>query len=208
MSIKNACRFSVTVGNSSMNLLCNNQKVKDVRNMLIASGVLRGDEGVTVNNCIVSENSKVNAKDSIVFQQVVIKTGNKIKGNTDTMSKIKSITTEQLEKNKVAAKAAAELELGRIVLGKLQLVVEKKAPMMVGALAKANPEVSKLIIANIGSIAVGQYCPNNKKAQVAANAALNAAMLETVQAFDVQGMVDNLLEEIPGGLFDSIVEDK
>ena len=56
--------------------------------------------------------------------------------------------------------------------------------------------VGRVVIANLLNFAVSQYAPGNRKAVIAADAAMQAAMLELVQSFNVGEMIDEVLKGV------------
>lgn len=108
------------------------------------------------------------------------------------MNTIKS--TAIVAANKNAAVNAAKLEAGSIVLKKVSGIAASKAPFMVRGYV--DTAVGRVVIANLLNFAVSQYAPNNRKAVIAADAAIQAAMLELVQSFNVGEMIDEVLKGV------------
>ncbi|WWD14164.1 hypothetical protein CPL00363_CDS0150 [Klebsiella phage Torridgeon] len=110
------------------------------------------------------------------------------------MNTIKSTATAIVAANKNAAVNAAKLEAGSIVLKKVSGIAASKAPFMVRGYV--DTAVGRVVIANLLNFAVSQYAPNNRKAVIAADAAMQAAMLELVQSFNVGEMIDEVLKGV------------
>lgn len=110
------------------------------------------------------------------------------------MNTIKSTATAIVAANKNAAVNAAKLEAGSIVLKKVSSIAASKAPFMVRGYV--DTAVGRVVIANLLNFAVSQYAPNNRKAVIAADAAMQAAMLELVQSFNVGEMIDEVLKGV------------
>lgn len=106
------------------------------------------------------------------------------------MNTIKSTATAIVAANKNAAK----LEAGSIVLKKVSGIAASKAPFMVRGYV--DTAVGRVVIANLLNFAVSQYAPGNRKAVIAADAAMQAAMLELVQSFNVGEMIDEVLKGV------------
>ena len=110
------------------------------------------------------------------------------------MNTIKSTATAIVAANKNAAVNAAKLEAGSIVLKKVSGIAASKAPFMVRGYV--DTAVGRVVIANLLNFAVSQYAPGNRKAVIAADAAMQAAMLELVQSFNVGEMIDEVLKGV------------
>lgn len=110
------------------------------------------------------------------------------------MNTIKSTATAIVAANKNAAVNAAKLEAGSIVLKKVSGIAASKAPFMIRGYV--DTAVGRVVIANLLNFAVSQYAPNNRKAVIAADAAMQAAMLELVQSFNVGEMIDEVLKGV------------
>ncbi|QXV85226.1 hypothetical protein bas27_0187 [Escherichia phage TrudiGerster] len=111
------------------------------------------------------------------------------KGN-NTMSKVTSI----IAANKSAVVNAAKLEAGKIALTQITKVAAKKAPFMIKGYI--DTPIGRVVIANLLSVAVDQYAPTNAKAKAVAGAAMEAAMLEMVQSFNIAEMIDEMVKGI------------
>lgn len=110
------------------------------------------------------------------------------------MNTIKTTATAIVAANKNAAVNAAKLEAGSIVLKKVSGIAASKAPFMVRGYV--DTAVGRVVIANLLNFAVSQYAPNNRKAVIAADAAMQAAMLELVQSFNIGEMIDEVLKGV------------
>ncbi|QIN92777.1 hypothetical protein HWD12_gp102 [Phage NBSal003] len=108
----------------------------------------------------------------------------------NTMTKIANIVAA----NKSAVVNAAKLEAGKIALTQITKVAAKKAPFMIKGYI--DTPVGRVVIANLLSVAVDQYAPSNQKAKAVAGAAMEAAMLEMVQSFNIAEMIDEMVKGI------------
>ena len=108
----------------------------------------------------------------------------------NTMTKIANIVAA----NKSAAVNAAKLEAGKIALTQITKVAAKKAPFMIKGYI--DTPIGRVVIANLLSVAVDQYAPSNQKAKAVADAAMEAAMLEMVQSFNIAEMIDEMVKGI------------
>lgn len=130
------------------------------------------------------ENHAVNSNTQSVKTQT---TENKGK---NTMTKIANIVAA----NKSAVVNAAKLEAGKIALTQITKVAAKKAPFMIKGYI--DTPIGRVVIANLLSVAVDQYAPSNPKAKAVAGAAMEAAMLEMVQSFNIAEMIDEMVKGI------------
>ncbi len=130
------------------------------------------------------ENHAVNSNTKSVNTQT---TENKGK---NTMTKIANIVAA----NKSAVVNAAKLEAGKIALTQITKVAAKKAPFMIKGYI--DTPIGRVVIANLLSVAVDQYAPSNQKAKAVAGAAMEAAMLEMVQSFNIAEVIDEMVKGI------------
>ena len=118
----------------------------------------------------------------------------------NTMTKIANIVAA----NKSAAVNAAKLEAGKIALTQITKVAAKKAPFMIKGYI--DTPIGRVVIANLLSVAVDQYAPTNQKAKAVAGAAMEAAMLEMVQSFNIAEMIDEMVKGIDISTFTTNTE--
>lgn len=118
----------------------------------------------------------------------------------NTMTKIANIVAA----NKSAVVNAAKLEAGKIALTQITKVAAKKAPFMIKGYI--DTPIGRVVIANLLSVAVDQYAPSNQKAKAVASAAMEAAMLEMVQSFNIAEMIDEMVKGIDISTFTNNTE--
>lgn len=118
----------------------------------------------------------------------------------NTMTKIANIVAA----NKSAVVNAAKLEAGKIALTQITKVAAKKAPFMIKGYI--DTPIGRVVIANLLSVAVDQYAPTNQKAKAVAGAAMEAAMLEMVQSFNIAEMIDEMVKGIDISTFTTSTE--
>lgn len=140
------------------------------------------------------ENHAVNSNTQSVNTQT---TENKGK---NTMTKIANIVAA----NKSAVVNAAKLEAGKIALTQITKVAAKKAPFMIKGYI--DTPIGRVVIANLLNVAVDQYAPSNQKAKAVAGAAMEAAMLEMVQSFNIAEMIDEMVKGIDISTFTTNTE--
>lgn len=141
-----------------------------------------------------TEKHAVNSNTQSVNTQI---TENKGK---NTMTKIANIVAA----NKSAVVNAAKLEAGKIALTQITKVAAKKAPFMIKGYI--DTPIGRVVIANLLSVAVDQYAPTNQKAKAVAGAAMEAAMLEMVQSFNIAEMIDEMVKGIDISTFTTNTE--
>lgn len=120
----------------------------------------------------------------------------------NTMTKIANIVAA----NKSAVVNAAKLEAGKIALTQITKVAAKKAPFMIKGYI--DTPIGRVVIANLLSVAVDQYAPSNQKAKAVAGAAMEAAMLEMVQSFNIAEMIDEMVKGIDISTFTTSTENE
>lgn len=120
----------------------------------------------------------------------------------NAMTKIANIVAA----NKSAVVNAAKLEAGKIALTQITKVAAKKAPFMIKGYI--DTPVGRVVIANLLSVAVDQYAPTNQKAKAVASAAMEAAMLEMVQSFNIAEMIDEMVKGIDISTFTTNTENE
>lgn len=108
--------------------------------------------------------------------------------------------------NKSAVVNAAKLEAGKIALTQITKVAAKKAPFMIKGYI--DTPIGRVVIANLLSVAVDQYAPSNQKAKAVAGAAMEAAMLEMVQSFNIAEMIDEIVKGIDISTFTNNTENE
>lgn len=111
-----------------------------------------------------------------------------------TMSNVKNTATVVAAKNKSAVVAVAKLEAGRIAIKQVSRVVTPKLPMMIRGYADS--EIGRLVMANLFNFAVTQFAANNQNAQLVADAMLEGAMLEMLQKFNFEEMINEVVNKV------------
>lgn len=94
--------------------------------------------------------------------------------------------------NTAAAKMAASITIGNLLNTRVQKVVTPKLPMMVRGYA--DTPLGKAAMANLVSAAIVQFMPTNEKAMLAANAMVQSAMLEFTASFNIEAMVNEMID--------------
>ena len=125
-----------------------------------------------------------------------------IKTESTIMTKLKTTATSVATQNKDAIKVAAKLEAGKIINKQVIKQVKPHLPLLVRGLAD-HPAAS-IVLANVVSIAVKHFMPENKKLNTVAELMLGAAAVDTVASFNIEAFVEDLLKNIklPTGTLD------
>lgn len=106
---------------------------------------------------------------------------------------IKETASALVGANTSAAKLSAKITIGNTLNDRIAAMIVPKLPAMVGMIAKSNPAITKAILANAVSAAIMNLAPTNDKALLAADAMINAAMLEFVGSFNIEAMINDAL---------------
>jgi len=94
--------------------------------------------------------------------------------------------------NKSAAGTAASVTIGNIINTRVVKIVTPKLPMMVRGYAET--PMGKAVVANLVATSIVHFMPTNEKAMLAANAMVQAAMLEFTASFNFEQMVNEMLD--------------
>ena len=106
---------------------------------------------------------------------------------------IKETASALVGANTSAVKLSAKITIGNTLNDRIAAMIVPKLPAMVGMIAKSNPAITKAILANAVSAAIMNLAPTNEKALLAADAMINAAMLEFVGSFNIEAMINDAL---------------
>lgn len=97
-----------------------------------------------------------------------------------------------VEQNVSLGTSAAFLEAGRIANNQLSSICSKKLPIMVRAYA--DTALGRLILANLALMARDHFRPNDERLGKLANAMTVSAYQEVLQNFDLEQMIDDMLQ--------------
>ncbi|MDX6977756.1 hypothetical protein CPL00136_CDS0181 [Salmonella phage vB_SenS-3] len=169
-------------------------------NMLIPNDYLEYGNESNVANAGFTLKSLDNVTKQAVQSQTSSANAQTTENKGNIMSKVSSIVAA----NKSAVVNAAKLEAGKIALTQITKVAAKKAPFMIKGYI--DTPIGRVVIANLLSVAVDQYAPTNAKAKAVAGAAMEAAMLEMVQSFNIAEMIDEMVKGIDISTFTQSAE--
>ncbi len=105
--------------------------------------------------------------------------------------------------NTAAAKMAASITIGNLLNTRVQKIVTPKLPIMVRGYA--DTALGKAAMANLVSAAIVQFMPTNEKAMLAANAMVQSAMLEFTASFNIEQMVNEMIDGLDLSVLSSAV---
>lgn len=106
---------------------------------------------------------------------------------------IAAIASKALDDNKTLLASAAVFEAGRIANNKLADLVGTQLPAPLNLLA--NTPVGHLVLANILKAAGDQFRPGNEMLQRLANGMVVSAYTEVIQSFNLEGIIDQLIND-------------
>ncbi|QIO00769.1 hypothetical protein bastian_9 [Salmonella phage bastian] len=173
---------------------------KSTGNMLIPNDYLEyGNE-----SNIANAGFTLKPVDNVAKQAVNSQTSSANAQTTENKGNIMSKVSSIVAANKSAVVNAAKLEAGKIALTQITKVAAKKAPFMIKGYI--DTPIGRVVIANLLSVAVDQYAPTNQKAKAVAGAAMEAAMLEMVQSFNIAEMIDEMVKGIDISTFTQSAE--
>lgn len=173
---------------------------KSTGNMLIPSDYL----GYGNESNIANAGFTLKPVDNVTKQAVNSQTSSANAQTTENKGNIMSKVSSIVAANKSAVVNAAKLEAGKIALTQITKVAAKKAPFMIKGYI--DTPIGRVVIANLLSVAVDQYAPTNQKAKAVAGAAMEAAMLEMVQSFNIAEMIDEMVKGIDISTFTQSAE--
>jgi len=107
---------------------------------------------------------------------------------------IKQTASALVGANVTAAKLATKITIGNVINDRVAAMVLPKLPMMARGMLMANPALTKVILANAVSGALIHFAPTNEKALLAADAMVNAAMLELAGSFNIEAIINEALD--------------
>lgn len=109
-----------------------------------------------------------------------------------------TILATALEVNKASLQTAATIELGNVAISTISKKIGGSLPLMLRGY-KDHP-LFEVLVANIATMAINHFAPENEKGKVISEAMMQAAMLKMVQSFNIPEMVNELIEDIPNKL--------
>ncbi len=96
--------------------------------------------------------------------------------------------------NKEATKGSASIIAGNVINNRLAKIIAPKLPVMVRGYAET--QLGKAALANMVAGVLIHTMPQNEKAMIAANAMIASANLTLAQSFNIEEMIDDLLDGV------------
>lgn len=121
-----------------------------------------------------------------------------------TTNKAKAIIGTAVVANRTAAATGIRLTVGKAGNKVVSKFITPKLPMVTRGVMSST--FGSLIAANVASVAVNNFMPDNAKAVAVSQAMMEAAMLEIMDSIDIEGMMDSLLEQVKGAKVDKFLK--
>lgn len=109
-------------------------------------------------------------------------------------NKMNNIITKVSNKNVEAAKAAATIVSGNTLNKTIMKKIRPHLPMLLKGYSEH--VLAEVVVANLVSVAIDNYAPNNSKAVWAANAMMTSAMTNLLSSFNIEDVISELLDGI------------
>lgn len=107
------------------------------------------------------------------------------------MNKVSSTVDTVKNANIEAVKVTAKILAGKALNTMVQEKIVPKLPIMIRGYGQT--DLGKILLANVAATALTYYAPNDKRARMISEAMLQAAMVDLMANFDVEGMVKEFL---------------
>lgn len=151
---------------------------------------------VTCHNVQVSQSRRLEIEvvvktEEDVARQILAGTETYEVPETKEQQMNKTIIAELIESNKNAATSAAYMEAGRIANKEVSHLLAKQLPLVVRGYADTS--AGRLVVANLAALVVQQFRPGEKALVNLAQAMQVQAYQELIQTLDIEGFVENLL---------------
>ena len=108
--------------------------------------------------------------------------------------KLNDLAGVMVEGNKTAFKASAKLRTGKMINKRVVDLITPKLPVMIRGYGTT--KLGQAVICNFVASAVIKYLPDNEKAVLAADAMITGAMDEFIGSFNIEEMIDEVLDGI------------
>lgn len=104
--------------------------------------------------------------------------------------------TKIIAANKDAAVNAGKMEAGRLVVDRIIAVLKKQKAIPFVLRGYIDSDIGRVVVANIFKTAVDAYAPDNRIAQLASEKAVDSAVLQLIQGFDIPALVASVMDGI------------
>lgn len=124
----------------------------------------------------------------------------------NTMPKSDTISNV-VDTNKVALITATKLEVGNLALDLVTEQFLKTMPEPLRAMIAKNP-ASKILVANLVNLLVSNTNVQDQRLLMVNESMMTAGYLEFFKTFDIQNILNNVVNQIPSNKLDTLKEDK
>ena len=124
----------------------------------------------------------------------------------NTMSKSDTISNV-VDTNKVALITATKLEVGNLALDLVTEQFLKTMPEPLRAMIAKNP-ASKILVANLVNLLVSNTNVQDQRLLMVNESMMTAGYMEFFKTFDIQNILNNVVNQIPSNKLDTLKEDK
>jgi hypothetical protein len=116
----------------------------------------------------------------------------------EIMVQTNSVASVAVSQNKEAAKLAAKVTTGDVIIGQITKRIVPMLPtsarLIIGD--KTDSPLVQVVVANLISTALTQYKPGDARAAYVADAVMSSAAVNVAKSFDINGLIDDLLSGI------------
>lgn len=98
--------------------------------------------------------------------------------------------------NKDAAVNAGKMEAGRLVVDRIIAVLKKQKAIPFVLRGYIDSDIGRVVVANVFKTAVEAYAPDNRIAKLASEKAVDSAVLQLIQGFDIPALVASVMDGI------------
>lgn len=107
---------------------------------------------------------------------------------------LSTATSTVLGNNKRAFVTASQMQLGKIVTNRAVAALADKMPLGTGKYLET--PVGKVVAANVAALMIKHYRPDDTKLNFVVDGMMQSAAYESIDAFDIDGMIAGLLEGV------------
>lgn len=107
---------------------------------------------------------------------------------------LKTAGNTLLSNNKTAFVGASQMQLGKIVTNRAVAALAGKMPLGTGKYLET--PFGKVVAANIAALMIKHYRPDDRKLNFVVDGMMQSAAYESIDAFDIDGMIAGLLQDV------------
>ena len=117
------------------------------------------------------------------------------------------IISNVVDTNKAALITATKLEVGNLALDLVTEQFLKTMPAPLRAMIAKNP-ASKILVANLVNLLVSNTNIQDQRLLMVNESMMTAGYMEFFKTFDIQNILNNVVNQIPSNKLDTLKEDK